>query len=414
MRGDDRQQANIFSYISPEERVPLDHPLRVIREMVDRALSRLSPLFDELYSATGRPSIPPEKLLRALLLQVLYTVRSERMLMEELDFNLLFRWFVGLNMDDAVWDVTVFTKNRERLLGGNIADAFFAEVLAEADEHGLLSDEHFTVDGTLIEAWAAHKSFKPRQGGDGPAPEDPGNPSVNFRGEKRTNATHRSTTDAEARLCRKGPGREAKLCFRGHLLMEGRHGLAVDSRVSEATGTAECDTALLMAKGIAGTRRVTLGADKAYDTKDFVAAVRDLKVTPHVAQHTGRRSAIDGRTTRHAGYAVSQRQRKRVEEIFGWLKTVGLMRKSRHKGVNRVGWMFTFTVAAYNLVRIRNLVGSPCRMRGKVRLGTARRVQNTPPAEPANPYTPSRHPASYSQLPPTDSKRPKQRFSAAC
>ncbi len=309
MRGDDRQQANISSYISPEERVPLDHPLRVIREMVDRALSRLSPLFDELYSATGRPSIPPEKLLRALLLQVLYTVRSERMLMEELDFNLLFRWFVGLNMDDAVWDVTVFTKNRERLLGGNIADAFFAEVLAEADEHGLLSDEHFTVDGTLIEAWAAHKSFKPRQGGDGPAPEDPGNPSVNFRGEKRTNATHRSTTDAEARLCRKGPGRE---------------------------------------------------------------------------------------------------------EIFGWLKTVGLMRKSRHKGVNRVGWMFTFTVAAYNLVRIRNLVGSPCRMRGKVRLGTARRVQNTPPAEPANPYTPSRHPASYSQLPPTDSKRPKQRFSAAC
>ncbi len=338
MRGDDRQQAKMFSYISPEQRVPLDHPLRVIREMVDRALTRLSPLFDELYAATGRPSIPPEKLLRALLLQVLYTVRSERMLMEQLDFNLLFRWFVGLNLDDPVWDVTVFTKNRERLLRGDIADAFFAEVLAEADQHGLLSDEHFTVDGTLIEAWAAHKSFKPREGGDGPAPDDPGNPSMDFRGEKRTNATHRSTTDPEARLCRKGPGREAKLCFMGHLLMDNRHGLAVNSRVSKATGTAERDTALVMAEGLPGARRVTLGADKAYDTKDFVAALRGLKVTPHVARHTGWCSAIDGRTTRHAGYAVSQRKRKRVEEIFGWLKTVGLMRKGRHKGVDRVGW----------------------------------------------------------------------------
>ena len=293
------------------------------------------------------------------MLQALYTVRSERMLMEQLDYNLLFRWFVGLNLDDEVWDPTVFTKNRERLLSGDIAGAFFEEVVAEARAHGLLSDERFSVDGTLIEAWAGHKSFKPRQGGDGPPPDDPGNPSVDFRGEKRSNATHASSTDPEARLYRKGPGREAKLCFMGHILMDNRHGLGVGARLNPATGTAECDTGLELSERIPGRRRVTVGADKAYDNRGFVAALRGMGVTPHPGQHTGRRSAIDGRTTRHAGYAASQRARKRVEEIFGRLKTVGLMRKVRHKGVDRVGWMFTFTVAAYNLVRIRNLVGAP-------------------------------------------------------
>ena len=359
MRGEDRQQARMFSYLCPEERVPLDHPLRAMREMVDRVLARLSPRFEALYSGTGRPSIAPEKLLRALLLQVLYTVRSERLLMEQLDYNLLFRWFVGLQMDDPVWDATVFSKNRERLLSGDIAQAFFEEVLAEARRHHLLSDEHFTVDGTLIEAWASHKSFQPKEGSDSPPPEDPGNPTVDFRGEKRSNATHASTTDPQARLYRKGLGREARLCFMGHVLMDNRHGLGAGARVSEATGTAECDVGLAMAEGIPGTRSVTVGADKAYDNRGFVAALRGMGITPHIAQHTGRPSATDGRTTRHAGYAVSQRARKRVEEIFGWLKTVGLMRKTRHKGVNRVGWMFTFTVAAYNLVRIRNLAGAP-------------------------------------------------------
>jgi transposase len=359
MRGDDRQQAKMFSYLSPEERVPQDHPLRAIREMVDRALTRLSPRFEGLYSTTGRPSIPPEKLLRALLLQVLYTVRSERMLMEQLDYNLLFRWFVGLDLDDPVWDPTVFSKNRERLLAGDIAQAFFEEVLVEARQRHLLSDEHFSVDGTLIEAWAGHKSFRPQGGSDGPPPEDPGNPSVDFRGEKRSNATHRSTTDPDARLFRRGPGREARLCFMGHLLMDNRHGLGVGARLNLASGTAECDAGLAMAERIAGRGPVTVGADKGYDQRDFVAALRGMGVTPHMAQHTGRRSAIDGRTTRHRGYAASRRARKRVEEIFGWLKTVGLMRKARHKGVDRVGWMFTFTVAAYNLVRIRNLVGAP-------------------------------------------------------
>jgi transposase len=359
MRGDDRQQAQMFSYLSPEERVPQDHPLRAIREMVDEVLTQLSPRFEGLYSTTGRPSIPPEKLLRALLLQVLYTVRSERMLMEQLDYNLLFRWFVGLHLDDPVWDPTVFSKNRERLLAGDIAQAFFEEVLVEARQRRLLSDEHFSVDGTLIEAWAGHKSFRLKGPTDGPPPEDPGNRAVDFRGEKRSNATHRSTTDPEARLFRKGLGREARLCFMGHLLMDNRHGLGVGARLSLASGTAECDAALAMAERIPGRGPVTVGADKGYDQRGFVAALRGMGVTPHMAQHTGRRSAIDGRTTRHRGYAASQRARKRVEEIFGWLKTVGLMRKTRHKGVNRVGWMFTFTVAAYNLVRIRNLMGAP-------------------------------------------------------
>jgi transposase len=332
MRGDDPQQAAMFSYISPEERVPPEHPLRAIRALVDAVLKELSPQFDRLYSHTGRPSIAPETLLRALLLQVLYTVRRERLLMEPLDYNLLFRWFVGLNMDDPIWDASTFSKNRERLLAGAVAHAFFDQVLAQARERNLLSDEHFTVDGTLIEAWAGQKSFK-RKDSAPPAspPDDPGNPSIDFRGERRTNATHASTTDPEARLYKKATGQEAKLADLGPVLMENRHGLVVDSCVTQATGAAEREAALAMAEAIPGQHRVTLGADTNYDTHDFVRELRELQVTPHVAQHTsGRSSAIDGRTTRHAGYAVSQRKRKCVEEIFGWLKTVGLLRKVRH------------------------------------------------------------------------------------
>ena len=359
MRGDDRQQAGMWSYISPEQRVPSDHPLRPIRAMVDAILAELSPQFATLYSPVGRPSIPPEKLLRALLLQVLYSTRSERLLMEQLDYNLLFRWFVGLNMDDAIWDSTVFTKNRERLLAGNIAQAFFERALAQARQRGLLSDEHFTVDGTLIEAWASLKSFK-RKGTPAGPPDDPGNPTVDFHGERRSNVTHVSTTDPEARLARKGKGHEAKLAYQGHVLMENRHGLAVEGDVTLATGYGERAAALEMVGQVASTGRVTVGADKGYDTRDFVAAVRLLQVTPHVAQNTtNRSSAIDRRTTRHAGYAASQRKRKRVEEIFGWIKTVGLLRKTRHRGRARVGWMFIFALAVYNLVRIRNLAEAP-------------------------------------------------------
>ena len=356
MRGTDRQQAAMFSYLSPEQRVPQGHPLRAIRALGEPVLKALGPRFEALYSWTGRPSIPPEKLLRALLLQVLYTIRSERLLMEQLDYNLLFRWFVGLNMDDPIWDVTVFTKNRDRLLAGDIAQAFFDAVLTQAQERQLLSEEHFTVDGTLIEAWAGQKSFKPTAGKPPPPPDDPGNPTVDFRGERRSNATHTSTTDPEARLYRKATGHEAKLCYLGHVLMENRHGLAVATQVTPATGTAEREAALCMATRLPGARRVTVGGDKAYDTREVVHTLRTFQITPHVAQHTRRASAIDGRTTRHPGYALSQRKRKRVEEIFGWLKTVGGFRKARHRGVGRVGWMFTFATAVYNLVRIRNLV----------------------------------------------------------
>jgi transposase len=354
MRGDDEQDAGMFSYLSPEERVPQDHPLRTIRRLVDRVLKELSPDFDRLYAKVGRPSVPPEKLLRALLLQVLYTIRSERLLMEQLDYNLLFRWFVGLNMDDRVWDPTTFSKNRERLLRGEIAQRFFAQALAAAQP--LLSDEHFTVDSTLIEAWASLKSFKPKEHSDDP-PDDPGNPTVNFRGEARRNTTHESTTDPDARLYRKGPGREAKLCYMGHVVMENRHGLVVDAQVTQATGTAERETALEMVERLSRTHRVTVGADKAYDTHDFVLALRDLGSTPHVAQNTrGRGSAIDGRTTRHPGYAISQWKRKRVEEVFGWLKTIGLLHKARHRGEDRVNWIFVFATAVYNLLRIRTLL----------------------------------------------------------
>lgn len=358
MRGQDAQQAGMFSYLSPEERVPATHPLRPIRQYVDTALTALSPQLERLYARTGRPSIAPEKLLRALLLQVLYSLRSERLLMEELQYNLLFRWFVGLDLDAPVWDVTVFTKNRDRLLEGAVATAFFEQILAQAKAQRLLSDEHFTVDGTLIEAWAGQKSFK-KKAEPAPAPpsDDPGNPSVDFRGERRTNATHASTTDPEARLYKKAAGQEAKLCFLGHVLMENRHGLVVNTRLTPATGTAEREAAITLVDGRPTTRRITLGGDKNYDTHQFVQDLRALQVTPHVAQHTMHRaSAIDGRTTRHAGYTVSQQKRKRVEEIFGWLKTVGLLRKVKLRGVQRVGWLFTFAATVYNLVRMRNLV----------------------------------------------------------
>ena len=360
MRGTDKKQAPLFSYISQEDRIPADHPLRVIRTMADEVVDGMSKRFSDLYSETGRPSIPPEQLLRALLLQVLYSIRSERLLMEQLDYNMLFRWFVGLTMDDPVWVPTVFTKNRDRLLNGEIADVFFQGVLGVARDHQLLSDEHFTVDGTLIEAWAGQKSFKKKS--DAPTNEhkdDPGNPTVSFHGEKRSNATHESTTDPEARLYRKGLGKEAKLSYMGHVLMENRHGLIYDGCLTLATGTAERDAGKDLVKKIPNRRnnRVTVGADKNYDTKKFVRHMRRLKVTPHVAQNTSNRSsAIDGRTTRHVGYQISQRKRKLIEEIFGWVKTIGLMRKTRHRGRERVGWMFRLALALYNMVRIRNLL----------------------------------------------------------
>lgn len=358
MRGDDQDTGAMFSYLSPETRVRADHPLRPIRRMTDAVLQRLSGRFDRMYSDMGRPSIPPEKLLRALLLQMLYTIRSERLLMEELDYSVLFRWFVGLGMDDPVWDATTFTKNRDRLLAGDIATAFFQEIMAEAARAGLLSDEHFTVDGTLLEAWASHKSFKRR---DTPAdpPDDPGNPTVNFRGERRKNDTHQSTTDPDARLYKKSDGRPAQLAYAGHLLMENRSGLIVDTHLTPADGFGERDAAWLMLERRPGGR-VTLGGDKGYDYPGFVAELRRMAVTPHVAQNTTkRRSAIDGRTTRHPGYAISQRKRKLVEQAFGWMKTVGPLRKLHHRGGPRVAWIFTFAAAAYNLVRLRTLRPRP-------------------------------------------------------
>lgn len=347
----------MFSYLSPEERIPADHPLRPIRRMVDQALGALSRCFDEMYSTFGRPSIAPEKLLRALLLQIFYSIRSERLLMEQLNYNLLFRWFVGLNADEAVWDVTVYTKNRERLLEASVAEEFFAQILAQARSADLISDEHFSVDGTLIEAWAGQKSFRRKDESPAP-PDDPGNPTVDFHGEQRRNDTHASSTDPDARLARKSGGHEAKLAYNGNVLIENRNGLVVDTELLQCNGTAERDAALLMAERLAGDGRVTIGADKGYDTRDFVQELRDMNITPHVAQNEKRPggSAIDGRTTRHVGYKISQVRRKRVEEVFGWLKTVAMLRKTRHRGVFRVGWVFTFAAAAYNLVRMRNLL----------------------------------------------------------
>jgi transposase len=358
MRGKDTQQSAMFSYVSPEDRVPESHPLRPVRLMADMALEALSPVFNRMYVAFGRPSIAPEKLLRALLLQILYSIRSERMLMEQLEYNLLFRWFVGLNVDEQVWVPTVFSKNRDRLMEADIAQKFFDRILEQAEAASLTSDEHFSVDGTLIEAWASQKSFQRKDQPMQPPPDDPGNPTVNFHGEKRSNQTHESKTDPDARLARKSGGHESKLAYCGNVMIENRNGLVVDAELMQPSGTAERDAAMLMAERREGTERVTVAADKAYDTKEFVGVMRELKVTPHVAQNEKRPggSAIDGRTTRHAGYQASMLKRKRIEEVFGWMKTVGMLRKTRHRGVFKVGWVFTFTAAAYNLVRMRNLL----------------------------------------------------------
>ena len=358
MRGWDAKTEGLFSYVSCEARVPSDHPLRPIRKIVDEALMVLSAEFEKLYAKFGRPSIAPEKLLRALLLQAFYSVRSERQLMEQLDYNLLFRWFVGLSLDAAVWDVTVFTKNRERLIEGDIASKFMAAVLNQERVKALLSDDHFSVDGTLIEAWASMKSFRPKDGSG--APPAPGrNGERDFHGEKRSNETHASVTDPDARLYRKGPGQPAKLAYLGHVLMENRHALVIDTRLSLATGTAEREAALEMVADRPGNQRITLGADKAYDVAGFVADLRQYKVTPHVAQNTtNRRSAIDGRTTRHPGYAISGRVRKRIEEVFGWTKAAAGFRKTHHRGLARVGWMFALTATAYNLIRLPKPVGA--------------------------------------------------------
>jgi len=353
MRGSDEQTSGMFSYLSPEQRVRPDHPLRAVRRMTDQVFATLSPRFTKMYSDIGRPSIPPEQLLRALLLQYLYTVRSERLLMEEIDYSVLYRWFVGLGMDDPIWSPTTFSKNRDRLLQSDIAAAFFEAVVGQARDAGLLSDEHFTVDGTLLEAWAGLKSFR-RKGEDRQAPpDDPGNPTVNFHGEPRRNDTHQSTTDPEARLARKGLGKEAKLAYAGHVLLDNRHGLVANVCVTAATGTAEREAALRLLSEAANA--TTVGGDKGFDVPSFVAGVRALRITPHVAQKvTG--SAIDDRTTRHPGYAMSQQKRKLIEQVFGWLKTVGGLRKLRHRGGALVDWILTFAAAAYNLIRLRTLL----------------------------------------------------------
>jgi transposase len=353
VRGDDQQTGHLFSYLSPEQRVPQDHPLRAIRTMTDAALRSLSPQFEAIYAKTGRPSVPPEQLLRALLIQVLYSVRSERLLMEELHYNLLFRWFVGLGMDDPVWTPTTFTKNRQRLLDGDIAAGFFDAVVQQARAARLLSDEHFTVDGSLLEAWAGQKTFVRRDGEPPAPPDDPGNPTVNFHGERRRNATHASTTDPDAQLYRKSDGRESRLAYLGHALIDNRHGLIANLCATAATGTAEREAGLILLAASAPPGS-TVGVDKAYDVASFVAGVRELGVTPHVAQKI-RSSAIDSRTTRHSGYAVSQQKRKLVEQVWGWMKTIGGLRKLRHRGGPLVDWILTFAGAAFNLVRMRTL-----------------------------------------------------------
>ena len=358
MRGQEKNQQTQFSYISPEQRVPKDHPLRSIRQMVDNALKEMHHSFSGQYSETGRPSIPPEQLLRALLLQIFYTIRSERLLMEQLHYNLLFRWFVGLSLDDAVWDHSSFSKNQERLLNSDMATRFFQSIRDQARQKKLLSDEHFTVDGTLLDAWASMKSFKPKDSDDKPdsSQDNQGrNPTVDFRGQKRTNDTHASATDPDARLYKKAKGQPAKLCYMGHALMENRNGLVVDTMVTITSGTAEREAAVMMLDQVPGRSRITVGADKGYDCKEFIEDCRDLNATPHVARNE-RGSAIDVRTTRHEGYGISLRIRKRVEEVFGWLKTIGCLGKLHHRGCNRVDAIFSFATAAYNLIRIRNLI----------------------------------------------------------
>jgi transposase len=359
MRGDDQQQSGMFSYVSLEERVPQDHPLRAIRKTVDEILCAMTKDFEGLYARTGRPSVPPERLLRAVLLQIFYSVRSERMLMEQMNYNLLFRWFVGLEMDEPVWNHAVFSKNRERLLNQEVARELFRRVLAQAKPH--LSDEHFTVDGTLIEAWASQKSFQKKEGGDGEPRQ--------FRGEKRSNETHESKTDPEAKLYRKGQGQEAKLGYLGHVLMENRNGMLVDAMLTQADGTAERDAALLMLyrkwrnRCQRGKRSaMSVGADKAYDTRDFVAVVREMDIRPHVAQNVNRAggSAIDGRTARQESYAVSQRKRPLIEKAFGWMKQTGGLRKTKLRGLTKVAWQFIMTAAAFNLWRLPKLTVPEC------------------------------------------------------
>jgi transposase len=362
MRGSDKRSGELFSYVNLEDRVRRDHPLRAIREIANAALADLSEEFAALYSGMGRPSIAPEMLLRAMLLQAFYSVRSERQLMERLEFDLLFRWFVGIGVDEPAWDHSVFSKNRDRLLAGEIAAKFLAAVLAQPRVKKLLSTEHFSVDGTLIEAWASMKSFRPKDPADGNSPEGGGrNAPVDFKGEKRSNETHRSTTDPDAMLYRKGPGMEAKLCFIGHGLMENRSGLLVDARLTRVSGHAERLAALDMIQAFADRPvAITLGADKGYDAADFVEELRTMNVRPHVAQNTnGRRSAIDKRTTRHPGYGASQRIRKRIEETFGWTKTIAGMRKTKLRGLPKVDWAFTFAAAAYNLIRLPKLLAEP-------------------------------------------------------
>ena len=361
MRGADDKQASMFSLISPEKRVPADHPLRPIKTMADMILTSLSSTFDAMYSGAGRPSIPPERLLKASILMALYTIRSERLFCEQLDYNLLFRWFLDMNMDEASFDHSVFSKNRDRLLEHDVAGKFFAAVVGEARGAGLMSNEHFTVDGTLIEAWASLKSFRPKseEREDRDPPDDPGNPTVDFRGEKRSNETHQSTTDPESRLARKR-GKESKLCFSAHALMENRNGLLVDFHVDEANGTAERTNALEMLWEHAAPG-ATIGADKGYDTANFVEECRYLGIAPHVAQNITvyRGSAIDERTTRHAGYAVSQVKRKLVEEIFGWMKTVGNFRRTRLKGRALTQFAAFLVGAAYNMLRVTKLLVAP-------------------------------------------------------
>jgi transposase len=340
----------MFSYLMPEQRVPADHPLRPILAMVNQALEGIDAALEKMYADGGRPSIAPEKLLRGLLLQMLYSVRSERMLMEQMQYNLLFRWFVGLNMDDQVWDVTVFTKNRDRLLEGDIAQEFFRAVVEQARAQHLLSDEHFSVDGTLLEAWAGDKSFRPKR--------HPPAGGTGSRGEMLLNDTHASTTDPEARKYRKSRGGAFRLVHMGHVLSENQNGLAIGVRVSVANPKAERETALELLRAVRGQRRKTVGADAGYDERDFVTGARAIGVTPHVSPHRRRPSQVDARTTRHGSFAVSQSKRKRIEEIFGWLKSVALLRKVRHRGRARVGWMFTLGAAAYNLVRMRTLTAA--------------------------------------------------------
>ena len=365
MRGKDSRNDGLFSYVRLDSRIPKDHPLRVIRRITDAALASLSDQFEALYSEVGRPSVPPEKLLRSLLVQAFYSVRSERQLMERLDFDLLFRWFVGLGIDDPVWDHSAFTKNRDRLLEGEIAAKLLEAVLSQPQVKRLLSSEHFSVDGTLIQAWASMKSFKPKQppnndGGPSGGRGDGRNAPADFRGQKRSNDTHQSTTDPDARLYRKGPGMEARLCFIGHGLMENRSGLIVDAQLTRVSGHAERLAALDMVQHVADRPcPVTLGGDRGYDAADFVEELRGINVRPHVAQNTsGRRSAIDKRTTRHSGYAASQRIRKRIEEAFGWIKTVAGLRQTKLRGLPKVDWAFTFAAAAYNLVRLPKLIGA--------------------------------------------------------